>query len=232
MKKLFFFILLFTCSHQLLFAQYTIDKDTLPVNYSAGLDEFNGYAHITNAAGSDLSVTWTFTNLLAVPSAWVLGFCDNEGCVNITSSFKTNTFNLYKDSVVELSAHVAPHGSPANLILPIRFTDGTNITNFYLKTNMVSVGVEELNNSPLNQLTIYPNPVVSTLNCSFSLTKSADIEIQIVNNLGIIVSSKKLTDVSDGLNLIALSTDNISAGLYTLRVIAPQQVFYKPFFKL
>jgi hypothetical protein len=213
------------------FGQYAFTQDTIKVSYNATLDEYSGYTDIINQSSGDLSVTWTFNSLLMIPSAWDFGFCDNEGCIIISAANKTNTFPLSKDSTVELSVHITPHGTSSNVLIPVNFNDGTNRRTLYISSTIDVTSIEDVN-SAQNQLTIYPNPSSSDAKVKFTLDKISTVEIQIIDLQGVLVSSALINDTKLGSNIVELNTANIAAGSYIVRVIANNNTYQQPFIKL
>jgi len=231
MKKLLLFCVCLFALEQVSFSQYTFSKDTIKVTYNATLDEYSGYSDIINQSSGDLSVTWTFNSLLMIPSGWDFGFCDNEGCIIISAANKTNTFPLLKDSTVELSVHITPHGSSSNIMVPVSFNDGTNRRTLYISSTIDATGIEDVK-SAQNQATIYPNPSSSDAKVKFTLDKISTVEIQIIDLKGVMVSSALINDTKAGTNIIELNTSNIAAGSYIVRVIANNNTYQQPFIKL
>jgi hypothetical protein len=231
MKKLLLFSLCLFAIQQMSFGQYAFTQDTIKVSYNATLDEYSGYTDIINQSSGDLSVTWTFNSLLMIPSAWDFGFCDNEGCIIISAANKTNTFPLSKDSTVELSVHITPHGTSSNVLIPVNFNDGTNRRTLYISSTIDVTSIEDVN-SAQNQLTIYPNPSSSDAKVKFTLDKISTVEIQIIDLQGVLVSSALINDTKLGSNIVELNTANVAAGSYIVRVIANNNTYQQPFIKL
>jgi hypothetical protein len=231
MKKLLLFCFCFFAIHQISFGQYIFSKDTIKVTYNATLDEYSGYDHIINQSSGDLSVTWVFNSLLMIPSGWDLGFCDNEGCIIISAANKTNTFPLLKDSTVELSVHITPHGSSSNVLIPVSFNDGTNRRTLYISSTIDATSIEDIN-STVNQMFVYPNPSSSSTKVKFTLDKISTVEVQVFNNQGVMISSNLISDAKVGSNIIELNTDNMAAGSYIIRVVSNSKTYQKAFIKL
>lgn len=231
MKKILLLSICLFCLQHFSFGQYAFSKDTIKITYNATLDEYSGYNDVINQSSGDLSVTWTFNSLLMIPSGWDFGFCDNEGCIIISAANRSNTFPLLKDSTVELSVHITPHGSSSNILVPVSFNDGMNRQTMYISSLIDATSIKDVY-SAQNQLTIYPNPSSSEAKVEFTLDKISTAEIQIINLQGMLVSSALINDTKLGSNIVTLNTSNVAAGSYIVRIIANNNTYQHPFIKL
>jgi hypothetical protein len=64
---------------------------------------------------------------------------------------------------------------------------------------------------------IYPNPVQGKFNLDINIRKAVEIDVQITNNLGQVVSTSH-TKLTTGKNTISSDTRNLSQGIYILNI--------------
>ena len=82
--------------------------------------------------------------------------------------------------------------------------------------NIDPVGIEE---SFMNEISLFPNPATEQLNIELFSEKDANITIQVVNQVGQIVINQVET-LTNGNNKTALNTSDLQNGYYTLKLIA------------
>ncbi len=77
---------------------------------------------------------------------------------------------------------------------------------------------------------IYPNPVNDKLNISVNTENSTKADIQILNSVGQIISSKKYT-FSNGMNMITFNINDLGCGLYFVRINTNNEIIVRKFVK-
>jgi len=85
-----------------------------------------------------------------------------------------------------------------------------------LIVNVNPVGIEE---SFMNQVSIYPNPAGETLNMALYSARDANINVQVVNQGGQVILSQT-ESLSTGNNKTSVNTSELPNGIYTLKLIA------------
>lgn len=87
--------------------------------------------------------------------------------------------------------------------------------------NIDPVGIEE---SFMNEVSIYPNPVGETLNVKLYSQKDATVSIQVVNQVGqVIINSNE--ELSSGNNKFTINTSKLQNGYYTMKMLASDGTF-------
>jgi PKD repeat protein len=82
-----------------------------------------------------------------------------------------------------------------------------------------SLGLDEPAKGPLDEINLYPNPLKEQLNLSLHLSRQAEVEITIFNQLGQVM--KRQTHIlSKGSNQIEMHTGSLPGSIYYLRVQA------------
>lgn len=113
-------------------------------------------------------------------------------------------------NVVDLSSY---DGQPEVMI---KFTGTSQFGNSLYLDNIgmydaITAGVEELLNS---NISIYPNPVVSTANISIDLKEANVISVDLHNALGQKVYSKDEGKMSSGAHTVQLDVSELNSGIY------------------
>ncbi len=85
--------------------------------------------------------------------------------------------------------------------------------------NSLFTGIEA-NNSLNGAFTLYPNPSTDQVKMNLNLEKSGNTTVEIYSNSGARVYSENLGMLSAGGHSFDLSTANVAAGVYTVRVIS------------
>ena len=87
-----------------------------------------------------------------------------------------------------------------------------------LKRTPLSTAVERMEVSDLSFRT-YPNPVSSSLTVEFATTRSERVDIAVVNGLGEVVLTKRVSPNSGGMTRAEFDLSQFAAGLYTVNLI-------------
>lgn len=82
------------------------------------------------------------------------------------------------------------------------------------------------------KLSIYPNPVSSELNISFTLEKNSVVELQIYNSLGQVLNTITKTKYLSGKNEINISVADLPVGIYHLKFSVNDQMQVKRVVKM
>jgi len=81
------------------------------------------------------------------------------------------------------------------------------------------VGIED--NNTVKILGLYPNPATNVVQILFGLNSNTDVDIYLINSMGIEVKIKEYTKLSTGLFSKRLDISNYPAGSYFLKVVTP-----------
>jgi hypothetical protein len=75
----------------------------------------------------------------------------------------------------------------------------------------------------LDELRIYPDPVIAQASISLSSTKNTKAEILLINTNGVILNRQKI-NIAKGTNVFPLNrVSSLAPGVYTIRVISDQK---------
>ena len=85
---------------------------------------------------------------------------------------------------------------------------------------LVTSGVPE--NAAIHSLSFFPNPAGENVRINYSLTKSSDVRMVVLDVSGRIVLSLSLGNNSAGENSFQLETSMLSKGFYTLRFLSEE----------
>ncbi len=76
----------------------------------------------------------------------------------------------------------------------------------------------------LNEVSLYPNPTSDVANLSFTATEANEVEVNIYNLVGELVSTKTVFPTV-GENVVEVSTADLTNGQYLVKVMADQKEF-------
>ena len=71
---------------------------------------------------------------------------------------------------------------------------------------------------------IFPNPVISSFNLGWSQIKDADLSIRLTNIQGQTVKNIELGNVAAGQQNIAIDTNELNSGWYSLSIVGANSV--------
>ena len=110
--------------------------------------------------------------------------------------------------------------NPANMKVIVLLIN--TITGEIMNANDASLtltNIAEVNNS-LETFGVYPNPFTEITNISFTLKKDENVTINVYNMLGEKVYSNDYGTMSQGEHIIQINGNNLSSGLYLVRLSA------------
>ena len=87
--------------------------------------------------------------------------------------------------------------------------------NFDVTSNL-NTGIEE--NSFVNGINIFPNPVQSKSTINFNLTESNTVTVKVLNNIGQTMMSEMLGKLGAGEQTFTLDASSLSNGLYMVEL--------------
>ena len=102
-------------------------------------------------------------------------------------------------------------------------------TGIYILLEPLGTGITVANEANL-ELELYPNPTNGPATLMITAIKPKDIFIDITNEVGKIISTR--TDrVVSGLNKITIDTDNLSSGIYFIKVREKGKLYVRKLIK-
>lgn len=81
-----------------------------------------------------------------------------------------------------------------------------------------------MENDNIENLSIYPNPARNFVNVDLTLAKLVNVEFNIINTMGQVISSETLGIMASGNHTVDLNTSDLAAGLYSLQIITGDKV--------
>lgn len=91
------------------------------------------------------------------------------------------------------------------------------------EVHLSTVGIEEYENN-VDNINVYPNPLVETFKVEFDLESSADLDIQIVDINGKQVKNLYHGHCLEGTNVFSFNKANLSQGVYFLTINTPNKI--------
>ena len=89
----------------------------------------------------------------------------------------------------------------------------------------LDVSAEEVENQPINKISVYPNPAVNYVIIDFTTKEIENVNLFIYNNLGQLQSSLKLGKLAAGTFQQQLDIAHFSKGFYTIQLEIGGKVF-------
>ena len=97
---------------------------------------------------------------------------------------------------------------------------------FYIDISNTAATIEQLTNSTLKILDVYPNPVSNQANFQFVIGKSDYVDFYIIDCLGKIISYKKIHAVI-GVNKFQFDLSEFSEGIYSYSFVTSDKIISK-----
>jgi len=154
----------------------------------------------------------------------------NTNCTSISSWASSNGINppaMFSNADIKMSDYGRP-GMPMVVVV-----GDVNHAVFYYEINTVnadnlqaaintaieatSTGVEEVS-SDFTKVRLYPNPSVNSVSIQFSLKKPSDINIEIHDQTGKLVSKRTYAMLPEGENEIGINTSELENGIYFVKL--------------
>ena len=158
-----------------------------------------------------------FEGYLELPTNdYVVEVRDNAGTTTVAAySAPLSTLSLQGASAVVVASgflNPANNSNGAGFGLWVALPSGGNLIPLPLATT----GLNE--NNTIAQLNLFPNPAKDNVNISIDLKEKSDVVISIFNAAGSLVARTTYNDLMTGNNLLAISTADLSSGLYKVNV--------------
>ncbi len=160
---------------------------------------------------------------------WVLAYTNSYSCATVTSWKNTNAPNaLAFDSGAVQVAYYGGFGMPTTVVVAgsqhqVIYNSNTDgapgdtaaihaaIDNFFN-----TMGVEEVNNNL--KFSAYPNPTVNQLNVELSLISSSQVQMEMVDMMGIVIKEISNDNLSEGTHKFLIETNDLANGIYFIRI--------------
>ena len=174
------------------YCQYTTEQDRLEVLVS-----------------TDCGATWT-------------SVYDKAGSVLATKAAQTSVFTptaaQWRAECVDLSAYAGQGKVFVMFRGTTAFGNNMYVDNIDLNSNACASSINEL--SVVSAIELFPNPANQSVNVNFALTENTDVVVNIYNTLGELVSTENKGNMSVGQQTIAISTEALANGMYTVELVA------------
>ena len=174
----------------------------------AGSGNFAGTSTVTGAGTGTLMLPggYTFSNVLKVTNASVMSFT-----VTIGSGTYAKVQNDYYSL---LSKYPLLSISNETIVSVAGTTTETVVT---INNNYNTVGVNELSNTTLNNVTVYPNPAKDNINLNFNNENTDNASYQIINIIGQTIRTQNIPAVK-GETLYNVNLNGIESGIYFIKL--------------
>lgn len=105
------------------------------------------------------------------------------------------------------------------------FDAGGQVSSYGTYTNATNVGIDRIEG--VEEVKILGNPVIENLNFSIETNTSLDVDYQLVDLSGSVVYSSNSASLTSGTNVLTISTDNLAAGVYALKITSGESAISK-----
>jgi hypothetical protein len=213
MKRLLTLLLLlmFNCS---LFASdfggsgLQLIKDTVNLSGTAS-NSLSSINSLINTSSSSQDLKWEVV-LNTVPTEWGLGFCDNEGCMDLSLA-QSNIFTMGAGDTTRMDLTVNPLNKTGSGIIKIAvYPVGGSPSDGVMITHNINVTPDAINQRVAVTFSMYPNPVKDYLNINFP--RKGTHHIEVYNILGNKVLVKDVSNV----DYVRISFANFQRGRYII----------------
>jgi hypothetical protein len=143
-------------------------------------------------------------------------FCTGETCY--TPDVMTAAVTLAAGQSLSFKAYLAETSTKGESVIRYRFTSsGTDMT-IYFKFNNV-LGVVE-NSSAFLKTLVFPNPSAGPASLMIDAAYNSEAAIRVTDVRGATVWSSASVNLSAGVNIVSIPSEELAAGLYFLSVSA------------
>ena len=97
---------------------------------------------------------------------------------------------------------------------------------FYIDISNTAATIEQLTNSTLKILDVYPNPVSNQITFNLLLENLSYVDFYIIDCLGKIISYKKIHAVT-GVNKFQFDLSEFSEGIYSYSFVTSDKIYFK-----
>jgi Secretion system C-terminal sorting domain/PKD domain/SprB repeat len=119
-------------------------------------------------------------------------------------------------AIVEVEYQV-PQSGNYYIVLDVNCVTKTLYT--FIDSYFIDLTASITENTNIEELNIYPNPVNNILNIDLKMNKSENITIKVFNTLGQTLISDKQT-VQDGATSLSYNTESLESGIYFISIIS------------
>ena len=251
MKKIIFTLVIFLTTH-VLYAQCTPDMSiTSPGIYPDEItnlpEAYVGQPYIaqidvltpldTSVSLSGLNVNVTIDNIeltsvTGLPNNFSYS-CNPPTCIFPGGSYACaeifSTSNPTSADIGYYPLTMTTSTLAINVPLIGSITQLDTVDYFYIDISNTAATIEQLTNSTLKILDVYPNPVSNQANFQFVIGKSEHVDFYIIDCLGKIISYKKIHAVT-GVNKFQFDLSEFSEGIYSYSFVTSNKFISKKLF--
>ncbi|HTF03312.1 MAG TPA: T9SS type A sorting domain-containing protein [Bacteroidia bacterium] len=181
----------------------TLTFDVANRRYSAAYTE-----SLEVLVSADCGVTWT--------SVWM----KSGATLSTVTGYQTTAFTPTTAQWRAESADLSAFAGDTKVFVMFRATNGYG-NNMYVDNINISgvTGIADQVSDNTN-ISLFPNPANSTANLSFELGSKSEVTVNVYNTLGELVFSENKGELAPGKQLVAISTENLSNGMYMVELVA------------
>jgi len=160
---------------------------------------------------TDCGVTWT--------SVWSKAGATLSTSAGFVTTAFTPTASQWRTECIDLSSYVGQNKVFVKFVGLSDYGNNIYVDNINLNTNSCASGIEE-GVSLLSPITLFPNPANESVTVNFLLVDKSNVVVNVYNTLGELVSTENKGNMSVGQQTIAISTEVLANGMYTVELVA------------
>jgi hypothetical protein len=166
------------------------------------------YVKVSTNCGATWTTVWTGVDATLTTAA------------STTSAYVPASASDWQHRTVDLSAY-------ANANLMVKFAGTSAYGNYAWVTNLKLRNATAVQSVPVaTEMTIAPNPATDVANLFLNMTSRSDVQVQIIDAMGRVVSSNNY-ELNSGAQTVSLSTSSLATGIYSVKVLANGAVTVK-----
>ena len=135
-----------------------------------------------------------------------------------TASFVPSGTTQWRNESVSLNTYVGQSGVLIRFKATSDYGNNLYLDNVNITGLNTTTGIYE--NDLVNNIKVYPIPIINNANLEFILNKAANVTITMHNIIGETVFSNALGEMNTGIHIIKLDTQNLNAGIYFITLNA------------
>jgi PKD repeat protein len=147
---------------------------------------------------------------------------DQNSPIGFTQVSTTGTFNFPSLAYGTYYLHPEMPGVTSDVIMITLSQEKPHVDVVMTFTGSNILGLQDAQ-SLVNQWSVYPNPVADQLSISLNLKKELSVNAQIYSITGQLMASKSAM-LQNGNNTISMTTSDLQAGIYLLRITSKEGV--------
>ena len=208
---------------------YTIDpKADFPANAKLYIAIVEKVTHNNIGSNGETEFHWVMKKMLPNGSGTTIGPLTNGTTVSNSIVYAFNgSYRLPADATNPINHATENSVEDFNNLLAVVWVQNPATMEVYQSAfSSFTLGMN--NAERANLITsVYPNPAQNQVNIDLNMEQTEDVQISIINTLGQTIVTNNYSNLS-GVNTLSMKLDNLSDGIYFVKVVVGDKVYTKP----